>query len=130
MVRVNNDLADTKEGETKVNIKYKDKEVETKSIKSKLGPASLIITLMPMVKIESGESETGNKCKYSLEIKNSTNEKQKNIKVTINKNDLLDIKSIGYVSGDEYKINEGNDLTFDIESIEPKGIVYVIMGKL
>ena len=123
MVRVNNDIADKKQAQTKVTIKYQDKEVDIKSIVNQLIPASLVVTLMPIRRMGNEVIDTKDYYRYGVNIYNPTDEDLKNIEVTINKNELIDVIDIYYISGEEYNKVEG--LTFTIDSIASKDTVYV-----
>ena len=125
MVKVNEDLSETKNGETKIVVKYEDKEVQTASIENKFETASLIATLIPIGRMGNEKLNAEYNYIYELDIYNPTDKEQKNVEVTINKNGLVDIKNIDYTSGQQDKKIEGETLTFTIDSIAAKDTAYV-----
>ena len=123
MVKVNKDLAETKETSTKVSISLNNNTID-KEFKQKLVKAEIALTLKPAQRKIDTTLNAGNRYLYILDVENISDKEQKNVEVTINKNDLLELTEIEYTSGDIYeKIDK--DLTFTIKSIPAKSTAYV-----
>ena len=114
MVKVNTDLTESKDVESKVTAKYVDKE-ETTTMRNKLVPGAVAVTLRTIDFNKDDTLITGYVYSYLLEIQNLTNEELKNVQVAIVKNDAINITE--YAMDDEFKKVEGNELVLIIDSI-------------
>ena len=117
MVKVNEDLSENKNIETRVSIKD-NKQEKNASFRNVIAPASLSVSLA-LKDIETNkELISGYEYKYVVELKNLSSEEQKNIQVSIEKNDAIDILEIVYDNGEEeYTKLDGENLTFTINSL-------------
>ena len=132
-LRVNSDLAEATTGEMKLVVKHKGQEVKTETISNKFSKSSLVATLMPLERTGNDEIKSGEGYIYKLNIYNPTDVEQKEVKVTINKNDIVKIEAIDYLSGTQYEQVDNKNLTFKINSIAPKDTAYIeidtVIGK-
>ena len=125
MVKTNTEISETKQIEATAKISNKETELKKASIKNQLTTSNLVATLIPILRTGEGELNRGFSYIYKLSIYNPTNVEQKNVKVTINKNDIINIFAIDYISGETYTQIEGETLTFTIGSIAAKDTAHV-----
>lgn len=124
-VKVNPELNGEAQGKTIVTIEHDEKTV-TEEISSNFIEAPLAVLLSPMVRTEgNNQIKSGLISLYKLTIYNSSNEDKANVEVTLNKNDLLQIGDIDYVSGDYSNSYKDGNLTFQIPSIAAKDTAYI-----
>ena len=116
LVKVNEDISETKTGETQLSVKCGEEE-KTSKISHKFVKSLLSTKLEPLYRNENDGMTSSNNYLYKLTVKNLTPEEQKNVKIDINKNQLINIVQISYFSGENYgEINEEKE-EFTIDSI-------------
>ncbi len=124
MVRVNSDLAQSVTAKTTANVKYK--EVENKSeFLNTIIPNDLTATMEPYDRKSNQVLEPNFAYSYLLEIKNLKNIAQNNVEVTLNKNELIDIRSITcYIKSNSKEVDKEKQ-TFTIDSIPANESAYI-----
>ena len=124
LVKANNNIIQDTAIEFTTKVKDNNEEKILK-LENSIGKSNLLIELIPITRTGEEEIKTGYGYIYKINIKNISNEVQKNVKVTINKNDLIDIANIEYLLDDNYIIVEKDEPTFVIDSINPNSTVYM-----
>ena len=130
MVKVNSNLTEQKQVATNASVKYKDNDATTSIFNSKLVPGNLELSLRPKAGMTSNKMTSNYNYEYILYIQNNSNVEQKNVQVTLNKNDLIQLIDVEYEDKD---LNEPNyvDTTFTIDSIPAKsGRRVIIYAKI
>ena len=132
MVQVNSDAQDGLDTTLDMNLQYKE-EIKNEKITHKLKTSNFAVTTVPVDRLERTEISAGYNYNYLITLKNISDKEQKNVKVNLNKNDLIDITSINYDS--EYKSKstteptvttvEKENTTFEIPSIEAGDTIYI-----
>lgn len=117
LVRVNEDLTQDKDVQTKITITQNEKQVEEKIINNKIASANLIATLAPSKRAKNEQLLADVTYTSRLTIKNNTSSEQKNVKVSLNVNEPVKVTRISYQYGEEFKEVEEGTLTFTIDSI-------------
>ena len=140
MVKVNTNITETKEIQSQITVKHNEEQIKSEILKNKIAKASLEVELMPILRTGKTKIKAQQSYIYRLNIYNLSNEEQKNVEVTINKNDLIKILNIDYAKyeeGDEeeddeedgddeeehYVEIEGETRTFKIDSIPAQSMI-------
>lgn len=132
MVQVKQDIQNDQETTLNITTEYKD-QTKTEQITHKIKTSNFLITTVPVDRLERTEITAGYHYNYLITIKNNSDKEQKNVKVNLNKNELIDITSINYDSEKKSKetleptvttIEKENE-AFEIPSIEAGDTIYV-----
>ena len=110
--------------ETAVTVKDGAKEDILKQ-QNTISKSNLIVDLIPISRTGEEELRAGYGCIYKINIKNISNEVQRNVKITINKNELVNIANKHYLLEDNYVEIDDDNTTFTIDSINPNSTVYM-----
>lgn len=125
MVKVKENLTQTKTGSTKLTVIGAGNAKNDKEFSNVFNPSTLILSFTPLAK-EAGEVlQPGMSCMYLLEIKNISNTEQKNVTVTLKENDIIQIDTIEYHSGEVDGEVENDKRSFVIQSIMPNTSAFV-----
>lgn len=129
MVLVNKDLKETKNIETKATIKQDEKQLIEITKNNIITPGDIQVTCIPIYREPNTVLDVGFSYVYYINIKNLTNTEQKNLEVSINKNDLLSINTL-YWNIDEEHFGEldKNNTRFTLESLPANGEIKVIIN--
>lgn len=99
-VRVNKNVSEPQTMQANLSATYQSEEIQTANITNNIKKSSLIVTLEPVAGTEDDPVASGQYFLYRLLIENITEIEQKNIEVTVNKNDLLKLTRIRCTIGD------------------------------
>ena len=124
LVRANDNIVQNVPIEMSVKVKDGDKE-NTMKLQNNINKSSLSIELIPITRTGEEEIKAGYGCLYRVNIKNISNEVQKNVKIKVNNNSLIDVTNITYTIDGNHKVLENNETTFTIDSINPNSTVYM-----
>ena len=129
MVMVNKDIKETKNIETKVNIKQEEKQLVEVTKTNKITSGDVQVTCIPMYRKPNTVLDVGFNYVYYINIKNLTDKEQKNIEVTLNKNDMLSINTLYWnIDEEHYGELDKNNTEFTLESLPANGEVKVIVN--
>ena len=123
-VKVNENITQNSTIETIVTV-TDGSDTEELRFNNIASTSNLKAEIVPVSRTGEDEIKTGYGYLYKLKIINLTNEEQKNVRVTINKNELINIVEVSYILGEEYERVGDNDQTFEIESIPANDIAYI-----
>ena len=118
LVKTNSNITQDTSIELSSKLKYGDKENILK-IQNNLSKSSLVIDLIPITRTGEEEIKAGYGCLYKIDIKNISNEAQKNVRITINKNELINILNKHYVLRENLIEIDNDDTTLIIDNIDP-----------
>ena len=124
LVKVNENLSQTVNEKLQISVIKSNENTITKEFKNEFLPSQLVLNIAPKTRPSNAELRYGYTCNYRAKIKNLTNEELKNVKITINKNELISISSILYGTGENIEEIDGKE-TFIINSILPNDTVYI-----
>ena len=125
LARVNKDLNEEGNAISTLTVKKNDTIIKETQLSNSIEPAGLVLELTPYGRKANSSIEYNIGAVYMLKIYNNTDSVKENVKVTINKNELIDINSIEFHSGDTTQsINKENQI-FTIPSIPVNDIAYV-----
>lgn len=113
MVKVN--AKENKEVENKIVVTNSKGDKKENIITHKLEKSEIEAVLLKVDSIYSSEIKAGNKYRYTLKIKNTSNKEKKNVQVQLNMNELLNLKQSSYKI--EEKTFEQTEKNFTIEKI-------------
>ena len=117
LVRVNEKLTETVNEKLDISVVDANGNTINGEFANKFTPAQVSVIVKPIAREANTELEYGFACNYLAEIKNLTDKELKNVKVTVNNNELVAINSMKYHSGETTEDVGGN--TFEIKSILP-----------
>lgn len=118
LVKVNENLSETVTGKLQISTVDDKNNTLTEEFANKFSPSQLMLSITPIARTANAELEYGFACNYVAEVKNLTNKELKNVKITVNKNELISINGITYHSGETTEEVNSKD-TFVIKSILP-----------
>ena len=125
LVRVKENLADTKTESTKLLITGIGDIEKTEEFSNIFQPAKLILKFIPIAREMNEIIQPGMAVSYALEVKNISNTEQKNVSITIKENELIKIDTIESHSGDVTEEINNSFRTFTIKSIKANDTAYV-----
>ena len=125
MVKVDSNLNETKEVSSNITANYQNKQVTSSTIANRFDASAFEVSVLPMSNRE--EVFTGYNYEYGIQIKNLTDNDQKNVGVTIKLNELLQAKNISYCYDDGSEINTVDGTTFTINSIKKNGTIIILL---
>ena len=118
LVKVNENLSETVTGKLQISTVDAKNNTLTEEFANKFSPSQLVLSITPIARTANSELEYGFACNYVAEVKNLTNKELKNVKITLNKNELISINGITYHSGETTEEVASKE-TFVIKSILP-----------
>ena len=129
MVVVNNDIKGTKNIETKAIIKQEEKQIAEVTKTNKITTGDVQVTCIPIYRVPNTVLDAGFNYVYYIKIKNLTDKEQKNIKVTLNKNELLNINTLYWnIDEEHYGELDKNKTEFTLESLPANGEATVVVN--
>ena len=129
MVMVNNDLKETKNIETKVAVNQEDKQLLEVTKTNKVTSGDVQVTCIPIYRKPNTVLDVGFNYVYYINIKNLTNKEQKNLEVTLNKNDILSINTLYWnIDEEHYGELDKNNTKFTLESLPGNGEVTIVVN--
>ena len=129
MVETNKDLTEQKNIEMNVIIKKDESNKASLKLQNKIIPSNLKVAIRPLFRKYGDELEAGIDIEYLIEIQNLTNTNQENIKVEIQKNDVITIsKTEWYIVGETEENTHVDDKDIiNINNIPAKGKAEIII---
>lgn len=125
MIKVKSDVTETKQINTSITLKEANNNSETVTINNIITSGTLEATVQPLYRDPKTNLSVGYTYMYVMYIQNNSNEEQKNVQVTLNKNELVDFVQIEY-----YTVNAmvtTKKASFTIDSIPAKNTVGVVI---
>lgn len=125
MIKVKSDVTETKQINTSITLKEANNNSETVTINNIITSGTLEATVQPLYRDPKTNLSVGYTYMYVMYIQNNSNEEQKNVQVTLNKNELVDFVQIEY-----YTVNAmvtTKKTSFTIDSIPAKNTVGVVI---
>ena len=132
MVEIDSDLTEQKNIEMNAIIK-KDETIKANlKLQNKIVPSNLKVSIKPLFRKYGDELEEGRVTEYLIEIQNLTNVNQENIKVEIQKNDVITLsKTEWYIVGETEENTHVDDKEIiNINNIPEKGKVEIIIDSM
>ena len=135
MAEINKGLNEQKIIETNVEIKKDGNTVSTLKAQNNIKPANLKISIRPLFRKYGEELEVQIDNGYLIEIQNLSNIDQENVKVTIQKNDVVSISKLEwYIKGLEdtegTEVNDSGDNVVNIKKIPVNKKAEIIVDTL
>ena len=122
LVKIDSSLTDTKEIESRVTINSNNTNQIVKLLNT-IAKANLIATIKPLNRNSNDPLSFGYTYMYEMNIKNNTNEEQRNIQISLNQNEFFNIKKIEYYTVDNTITIK--DKVFTIDSLRAKDVLSV-----
>ena len=94
-------------------------------LQNTLSKSNLKIDLVPITRTGEETIKVGYGYLYRVNIKNISDEEQRNIKVSVNRNDLIDIVNIKYAINGDLNLVKNKDSIITIDSIAPNSTAYM-----
>ena len=116
MVMVNEDITEEKNIETKIIFSENNEKKDEKNFSNKISPAKFQVTCVPLYRKPGELLLSGYNYKYEIKITNLTNEEQRNIKLSLNTSDTLEMNTINWKLDKERKGEiqlDNNTLNFE-----------------
>ena len=124
LVKTNENITQDTSIETNITVKDSSKEDNLK-LQNTISKSNLQVELIPITRTGEEEIKAGYGCIYKVNIKNISNEVQNNVKIIINKNELVNIVNKHYSLEDNYVEIADDNVTFTIDSINSNSTVYM-----
>lgn len=126
MLRANENITSEQEAKLAIKINYQDENSEELSFTTKLTPANVSIVMNLQDRKPGEEINSNYSYRYIIAVKNLTNEKLKDVKVTVNNNKLIELGDlIARTENDEDASVEQIGGAYTIKEINPNGAVYL-----
>ena len=127
MVKVNK-INEANTVETSVVSELNENKQEEK-FTNKIVPAEIEVSIVPIYREPNTILDMGYNYIYEINITNLTNKEQKNVPVTLNRNNGLNINSIGWsIDEDNYGEFDSNSNSFTLQSIPANGKVTITLN--
>ena len=127
MAKVNS-INESKTVETTVASEMNENKLEEK-FSNKISPAELEVTAVPIYREPNSILDTGYNYIYEVYVTNLTDKEQKNVPVTLNINDGLNINSIYWnIDEDNFGEIENNNKSFTLDRVPANGKVTIIIN--
>lgn len=121
-VKVNSEVDNNSQVNFEISTNYNE-DTKTNNMINNVKSANLSAQIVPLDRFETEILQSNFNYLYKLIVKNISSKEQKDVKVTLNKNDMINILGITYEKndGDEYEIVEVDvsNSTFTIEKLNP-----------
>lgn len=124
LVRVNDNIVQTEPIEMSIKVKDGNKE-NTMKLQNNISKSRITIDLIPITRTGEEEIKAGYGCLYRVNIKNISNEVQRNVRIKVNNNNLINVTNIIYTIDEDHIEVENLEDSFTIDSIDPNTTVYM-----
>lgn len=127
MAKVNS-INESKTVETTITSEMNENKLEEK-ISNKISPAEIEVTAVPIYREPNTILDAGYNYIYEVYVTNLTDKEQKNVPVTLNINDGLNINSIYWnIDEDNFGEIEDNNKSFTLDTVPANGKVTIIIN--
>ena len=131
MVMVNEDLKETSTSEAKVLVEMDGKTTQEVKFSNRFSPGEIELICSPTFRELNSVLKVGYNNVYEISVKNLTDKEQKNVEITLNKNNSLEINTLSWnIDENNFGDLDKNSTTFTLPSVPANGTVTIVVDAM